>query len=106
MIKAGSIDKGTYLLIKGQPHLVVEREFVNPGKGSAFVRLKLKNIQSGLVIRQVSKSHESLDDIHLDTIEAQYLFKDTENYIFMNLQGLWVYLWYYKWNFLFHSEKF
>ena len=87
MIKAGSIDKGTYLLIKGQPHLVVEREFVNPGKGSAFVRLKLKNIQSGLVIRQVSKSHESLEDIHLDTIDAQYLYKDTENYIFMNLDS-------------------
>ena len=41
MIKAGQIEKGSALLIKGQPYLVIEREFVNPGKGSAFVRLKL-----------------------------------------------------------------
>ena len=40
MIIAGQIDKGTALLIKGQPFICVEREFVNPGKGSAFVRLK------------------------------------------------------------------
>ena len=38
MIKASAIDKGTFVLIKGAPHLVVEREFVNPGKGSAFVQ--------------------------------------------------------------------
>ena len=43
MIKAGQIDKGTALLIKGQPFICIEREFVNPGKGSAFVRLKLKS---------------------------------------------------------------
>ena len=43
MIKAGAIDKGMALLIKGQPYIVVEREFVNPGKGSAFtVRIPFK----------------------------------------------------------------
>ena len=52
MVKAGAVDKGMYLLVKGTPHLVTEREFVNPGKGSAFVRLKLKNIRTGLVVRQ------------------------------------------------------
>ena len=45
MIKAGQIDKGTALLIKGQPFICIEREFVNPGKGSAFVRLKLAHQQ-------------------------------------------------------------
>jgi elongation factor P len=42
-MKAGQIDKGTALLVKGQPYVVVEREFVNPGKGSAFVRIKMKS---------------------------------------------------------------
>ena len=43
MIRGGDIAKGTVLLNKGTPYLVVEREFVNPGKGAAFARVKMKN---------------------------------------------------------------
>ena len=43
MIRGGDIAKGTVLLHKGSPYLVVEREFVNPGKGAAFARVKMKN---------------------------------------------------------------
>ena len=85
MVKAGAVDKGMYLLVKGAPHLVVEREFVNPGKGSAFVRLKLKNIQTGLVVRQVNKSQESLEDVEIDTVAAQYLYDEGDGYVFMDL---------------------
>jgi elongation factor P len=46
MIRAGAIAKGVCLLIKEDPYEVVEREFVNPGKGSAFVRVKLKNLRA------------------------------------------------------------
>ena len=49
MIRAGEIGKGVVLLIKNEPYMVVEREFVNPGKGSAFVRLKLKSLITGQV---------------------------------------------------------
>lgn len=86
MVKAGAVDKGMYLLVKDAPHLVVEREFVNPGKGSAFVRLKLKNIRTGLVVRQVNKSQESLEDVEIDTVAAQYLYEDADGYVFMNLE--------------------
>ena len=43
MIRGGDIAKGTVLLHKGSPYLVVEREFVNPGKGSAFARVKRRS---------------------------------------------------------------
>lgn len=84
MTKAGSISKGMFLLIKDEPHVVVEREFVNPGKGSAFVRLKLKNLKTGQVLKQVSKSQEMLEDIEVETRGAQYLYADAGNYIFMD----------------------
>ena len=84
MIKASAIDKGTFLLIKGAPHMVVEREFVNPGKGSAFVRLKLKNVQTGQVTRQVNKSQETLEDVEIEGVNAQYLYADDDAYVFMN----------------------
>ena len=84
MIKAGAIDKGMCLLHKGAPYLVTEREFVNPGKGSAFVRLKLKNLKNGSVLRETMKSQDSVEDIIVDDLPCQYLYADGENYHFMD----------------------
>ncbi len=86
MIKAGAIDKGMFLLVKGEPHHVVEREFVKPGKGQAFVRLKLKNVRTGLVQRPVIKSHESVEEIVVEDEKAQYLYADDANYHFMDTE--------------------
>lgn len=86
MTKAGSIGKGMFLLMKGEPHLVTEREFVNPGKGPAFVRLKLKSLMSGQTLKQVIKSQESVEDISVETRDAQYLYSDGESYHFMDLE--------------------
>ncbi len=87
MIKAGAVDKGMHLLVKGAPHLVTEREFVNPGKGSAFVRLKLKHVVTGLVVRQVNKSQELVEEVEIDTVAAQYLYDDGENFVFMDTES-------------------
>jgi elongation factor P len=86
MIKAGSIDKGMFLLIKDEPHQVTEREFVKPGKGQAFVRLKLKNLKTGLVQRPVIKSHESVEEIVVEEQPAQYLYADDTSYHFMDTE--------------------
>jgi elongation factor P len=86
MIRAGVISKGVFLLVKGEPHVVVEREFVNPGKGSAFVRMKLKSLVTGQVLKQVNKSQETLEDINVETREAQYLYADSEQLHFMDLE--------------------
>ena len=66
MIKAGQIDKGTALLIKGQPFVCIDREFVNPGKGSAFVRLKLKSPRTGQVLAETMQSPDSAEDITVE----------------------------------------
>ncbi len=83
MIKAGSIDKGTFLLFKGDPYLVTEREFVNPGKGSAFCRLKLKNLRTGQVLRETMKTQDNAEEIAVEEKDVQYLFTDGEGYHFM-----------------------
>ena len=87
MIKAGSIAKGTFLLMKNEPHLVVEREFVNPGKGSAFVRLKMKSLVTGRGLQQVIKSQDTVEDINVEHKDAQFLYADAENYHFMDLES-------------------
>ncbi|HKL56927.1 MAG TPA: elongation factor P [Sphaerochaeta sp.] len=83
MIKAGQIDKGTALLIKGQPFIVVEREFVNPGKGSAFVRLKLKSPSTGQTLSETIKTQDNVDDIMVSDRDCQYLYNDGEHFHLM-----------------------
>lgn len=83
-LKAGAISKGMYLLEKSDPYVVSEREFVNPGKGSAFVRLKLKNLRNGSVQKITHKSQDNVEEIDVDDFEAQFLYSDGENYHFMN----------------------
>ncbi len=84
MIKASDITKGTFVLINNQPHVCVEREYVNPGKGSAFVRLKLKNIKSGSVLRQTNKVQDNLEEVSVEYRDVQFLYADDENYHFMD----------------------
>ena len=85
MIKAGQIDKGTALLIKGAPFICVEREFVNPGKGSAFVRLKLKSPTTGQVLQETIKSQNTVEDINVEMMVYQYMYNDGENFHMMNV---------------------
>lgn len=84
MIKAGQIEKGMCLEIKGDPFLVVEREFVNPGKGAAFSKLKLKNLRTGQVLKPTMKTNETVEEIHVDEKDCQYLYEDGEFYHFMD----------------------
>lgn len=84
MIRAGAIDKGMFLLVKDQPHLVAEREFVNPGKGSSFVKLKLKNLITGQVLRETMKSNDNVAEAEVSEKPGQYLYADETGYHFMD----------------------
>lgn len=86
MAKAGTVDKGMFLLIKEEPHLVTEREFVNPGKGQAFVRLRLKNVKTGQVIRETIKSHEQVQEADVYDQDGQYLYSDDSDFHFMDAE--------------------
>lgn len=85
-IKAGAIDKGMFILEKETPFLVVEREFVNPGKGSSFVRLKLKNLRNGSVLKITHKAQDNIDEIDVEDVDSQFLYSDGTNYHFMNTE--------------------
>ena len=84
MIKAGQIGKGMCLIIKQQPYLVAEREFVNPGKGAAFVKVKLKNLRSGQVLRETIKTSDSVEEADVFPRDGQFMYADAEAYHFMD----------------------
>ena len=64
--------------------MVVEREFVNPGKGSAFCRVRLKGLTSGKVYQETFKTQDSVEDIQVEEKTCQYLYSDGEAYHFMH----------------------
>ena len=74
-----SLDLGTDGLFS-----VVEFQHVKPGKGGAFVRTKLKNVRTGAVIERTYRADEKLEQAIIDKREMQYLYRDGEQYVFMD----------------------
>lgn len=83
-ISTADIKKGLCIVFRDAPHLIAEKTFVSPGKGSAFYRTKLKNIKTGNVIEFTFKSGEKLEEAPVEVKELQYSYKDGEDYYFIN----------------------
>jgi elongation factor P len=83
-IKGGNIRKGTYILFKNIPHLVTKTEFVSPGKGSAFLRARLKNIKTAATQEFTFKSVESVEELDVQSKEMQFLYLDGDSVVFMD----------------------
>lgn len=84
MTSTTNIVKGIAINFKHGNWLIVEAQFVNPGKGSAFTRTKLKNLKTDQVIEHTFRSGESVDLIDVVRKKGQYLYKDTANFYFMD----------------------
>lgn len=84
VISTSNFQKGMFIEFKGEPHQIVGLEFVNPGKGSAFVRTKLKNVKNGRVQEFTYKSGETVEEVPIEVHEMQYLYREMEKYVFMN----------------------
>jgi elongation factor P len=84
MIRGVDIVKGTCLLQKGQPYLVVEREFHTPGKGTAIARVKMKSIKDGSVLSLTIPTQQEVEDAVVDVHTCQYQYADQESYHFMD----------------------
>lgn len=83
-ITTAQFKKGIFIEFKGEPHQIVDMQFVNPGKGSAFVRTSLKSLKTGKVQDFTYKSGESAAEVPIQTHEMQYLYKEGNRYVFMD----------------------
>lgn len=84
MINPIDLRKGTVIKLDGELYTVTYSQFVNPGKGSAFVRTKLKNIKKGNVIERTFKSSEKIEDIDLEKRTMSYLYREGNHLIMMD----------------------
>ena len=78
---------GLKLMIDGDPCSIIENEFVKPGKGQAFNRVKIRNLKTGRVMERTYKSGESVEAADVLEVSFQYLYNDGEQWHFMDEQS-------------------
>jgi elongation factor P len=86
-VQAGNLKKGEFISYQGEIYQVQKTEFYSPGKGSALMRTKIKNVSSGKTLDYTFKSNEMIETVEVTSIEMQYLYKDSANAIFMDQQN-------------------
>lgn len=87
VISTSDFRKGAKILFRDAPYMVLEYHHVKPGKGGAFVRTRMKNLLTGLVHEELFRSGEKFSDPNLEYKQMQYLYKEGEEYNFMDQES-------------------
>jgi elongation factor P len=74
---------GIKILLDGDPYVVLENEFVKPGKGQAFNRVRVRNLKTGRTVERTFKSGDTAEAADVLTTPMQYLYNDGNNWYFM-----------------------
>ena len=83
-ISTSDFRKGLKVQIDGDPYLMIECNFVKPGKGQAMYKCRLRNLIRNTVLDRTYKSGESIEAAEIEEIDAQYLYRQGELFVFMN----------------------
>ena len=78
---------GLKIMVDGSPCSILEYEFVKPGKGQAFTRVKIRNLKTGRVVERTYKSGETFESADVVDAEMQYLYNDGMSWYFMNTES-------------------
>ncbi|MDP8201272.1 MAG: elongation factor P [Candidatus Tenebribacter burtonii] len=87
MVGTSDIRNGLIIKFKNGLYEIIEFQHVKPGKGAAFVRTKLKNIETGKVIDNTFRTSEKLEDVRVDKEKKEYLYFDGTFYVFMDIES-------------------
>lgn len=83
MYESSDLRKGLKIEIDGDPYVVVQFDFVKPGKGQALYKCRLKNMVTGIQFDKTYRSGEKFQPASLEEVKMEYLYADGENFCFM-----------------------
>jgi len=83
-ISTANFKNGMCIMYEGKRWVIVDFQHVKPGKGGAFVRTKLKELESGRVVEYTFRAGEKFDDVRIETKKMQYLYNDGDTFYFMD----------------------
>jgi elongation factor P len=78
------IRKGLKMMVDAKPYTVVDFQFVKPGKGQAFTRVKVKSLVDGAVLERTYKSGEKIEKADVEDRAMQYIYPEDGNFVFMD----------------------
>ena len=87
MINVNDIKNGMTILIEGQIYQVVEFLHVKPGKGSAFMKTKLRNMRTGGIVEKTFNTNVKFERANINKQNVQYLYNTGDTYFFMNMDN-------------------
>jgi len=87
VLEASDIKKNLKILLDGQPYIVVEFQFVKPGKGTAFTRTRVRNMITGAVLDRTFRSGEKLEPAEIEAHDMQYMYRDGDSFWFMDTKN-------------------
>ena len=85
-ININDIKNGMTIILDGNLCQIMEFQHVKPGKGSAFVRMKTKNLRTGAVVENSYNTNIKIERAHIDRMPMQFLYANGDNYVFMNTE--------------------
>ena len=86
MIQITQLKPGIVIRLEGKLLAVIQYDHVKPGKGAAFVRTKMKNLENGNILERTFRSSDKLDDVFIDEKTLQFLYNAGETLHFMDTQ--------------------
>ena len=87
MINVNDIKNGMTIMIEGQIYQVVEFLHVKPGKGSAFMKTKLRNLRTGGIVEKTFNTNVKFEKANINKQNVQYLYNTGDTYFFMNMDN-------------------
>ena len=83
-VKTSEFRKGLKVQIDGDPYIMIECQFVKPGKGNALYKCKLRNLLRNTTLDRTYKGGDSLETADIHDIDAQYLYRQGDTFVFMD----------------------
>lgn len=84
MYETSDIRKNLKIVLDGNPYVVIDFQFVKPGKGTAFTRTRIKNMITGSVLDKTYKTGEKLEPANIEARDMQYLYQEGDHFVFMD----------------------
>jgi elongation factor P len=77
------VKTGLKILVDGDPYTIVDTDFIKPGKGQAFTRIKIRNLKNGRTVERTMKSSDTVEGADVIDTDMQFLYADGEHWHFM-----------------------
>ena len=83
--KTSDFRKGLKVQIDGEPYVMIEMNFVKPGKGNALYKCRLRNLLRSTVLDRTYKGGDTLESADVEETEVQYLYRQVDTFVFMDI---------------------